>query len=175
MAVSGKEPLGDAVDDIEPFTTEPTESGKDRIGKAAQVSRQVPPGIPLEVAPFSFLFVQLRGVLGEPNHLQPLRARGQPGLTHFAGVAGPIVQHQNDVPPRFLMSLLECLHILEKTGRGLVGTEHFDPPAPEDLHAAEGGQPPIGAHGRDGRLLTAPMPDPRQVGIGLQMRLILMM
>jgi hypothetical protein len=169
--VASEEPLGDVIDDVEPFPTEPMEPIEDRIGEAAQVPGQVPARIPLEIAPFAFLFVQLRAVL---NHLEPRRARGQPGLTHLAGVAGPVIQHQDNVPPCFRMPLLERLEIVEKTGRGLVGTEHFNPPAAEDLDAAEGGQPAIGAHGQDDRLLPAPMPDPRKVGIGLQVRLILM-
>ena len=88
-------------------------------------------------------------------------------------MAGPVVQHQDDLPPGRLVPGLQRRQIAGEAGRVLPHLEHLDPPPSQRLDAAEDRQPPVGARRRHGRLRPDPMPDPAEVRVGVQMGLVL--
>jgi hypothetical protein len=173
--MAGEEPVGDLVEDVPTLAAEVVEAVTDLVNEVAEGRGEVATCISLEVAPLALLGIELWAVAGEPDDVQPVGPLGQGGPTRAAGVAGAVVEDEvdflagRDVPP------FECLEVASEGCRVLRRLEHLDPPPTERFDAAKDGHPPVGPDGRHGRLLATSMPDPTQVGVRLDMGLILVM
>jgi hypothetical protein len=173
FAVPIKPPLRHLVDDIAALAAQPVQAGHQLIHEGAQGGREMATVIPLEGAPLAFLRIEVGTVAGQWHHLQPRGPVSQRRPRPFAGVAGAIVEDEDDVAASRRMPGIEGRQVASEADGIGPRAEHFDPPAPAGFDAAKDRQPPIRAGRRQERLLTNPMPDPPQVGVGLQMGLVL--
>lgn len=161
------------IDDIETFAAEAAEASEDLIGEGAQVAGEMAPDVPFEIAPLALFAVEVGTVPGEPDDVQPRGTLGQSRLTGLALMARSVVQDEEDLPAGRLTPRVQRLQIEPEGGRILRRTQDLDPAATEDLNAPKVRQAPIGPGRRHRRLHADPMPDSPQDGVGLQVRLIL--
>src|SRR5258708_40206522 len=86
LAMAVEEPLGHLVDDGTAGPPQLPQAGEDAIDEGAQPGSQVTARIPLEIAPLALLGIELWGVLGQPDDLQPVPPRGERRHAHRAGM-----------------------------------------------------------------------------------------
>src|SRR5918912_1142802 len=107
--------------------------------------------------------------------MQPRLSRCQCGPAGFTRVAGPIVDGQEYLFARGGMARVQRCQVAPETGGILPGTHDLDAPPAEHFDAPKDRQPPVRPSGGDRWLLAPAVPDPGQVRVGLQMRIVLVM
>jgi hypothetical protein len=171
--MAGEEPVGDLVDDVAAVAAEAIEAVADAVDEGAERRGEVAAMVPLEVAPLALLGVELGAIPRQPDDVQPPGPLGEGGPARAAGVAGAVVQDEVDLLAQGDVPTVERLEVAGKGRRVLRRLEDFYPPASERLDAAEDSDPSVRPDRRHGRLVATPVPDPTQVGIRLDVGLVL--
>lgn len=173
--MSRDKPVRHTINDVQPLAAELRQPGEELIDEFPDRAGQMAAVVAFEHLPLGLFAVQVRTVARERDHVQPGLPLGQGGLARFAHVRRPVVEHQKALPSGFGVADIQCFEILAKAGRVLARTDDLHATTPEHFDAAEDRHSSIRASRRQRRLLTAPMPNLRQIGIGLHVRLVLMM
>src|SRR5258708_21052275 len=125
------------------------------------------------MGPLPLSGMRRRCVLGRPNDCQPVSPLREALLPDLARVGRSVIEDKVHLPSYRLMAGLQELQVAHEPGAVLSGAYQLDPPTSEGFDAAKHRDAPIAPDARQRRLLAFAMPDPAEMRIGLQMRLVL--
>ena len=126
LAVPVEKPVGNLVHDCAYVATQVVETRQDRVDERPQIGGQVTARIALEPAPLTLFGIELGGIFGQPQHVQPRLSGGQRLQAPLAGMGRAVIQHQIDLPPHCLLVRLQQLQIAHEPGGVLCGSHQLD-------------------------------------------------